>query len=99
MATLPHPAQVPLHMNVIGTLKGAWSVQVESVAAAHEDKHLLLQLRLIRGPEEEQPIRSRRLYTIVAEPSLQHPQQRVLIADQIRRWIDTTEGNGWLVLE
>ena len=99
MATLPSPAQVPLHLNVIGTLKGAWSVQVESVAAAPEDKHLLLHLCLIRISEGEQPPTSRRLYAVVSEPSLEHPQQRVLIADQIRRWLDRTDGNGWLVLD
>lgn len=98
MATLTLPKQVPLHLNVIGTQKGAWLVQVDSILAASECEEVALQLVLEHLPNEG-CASTRRLYMVCSEHDLHVPQQRVLIADRIRYWLESTEGNGVLNLE
>lgn len=93
MATLILPKQVPLDRNVIDTQKGPWLVRAESVVAADESQRIVLHLVLDRLSDEGCPP-SRRLYTVCSEGDLQVPQRRVIVADHIRRWLESTEGNG-----
>ena len=93
MASLILPNQVPLHLNVIGTRKGAWLVRVDSMFAASDCEEVALQLVLERTGDE-QSAKARRLYMVCSERDLHVPQRRVLIADQIRHWLETKEGNG-----
>jgi hypothetical protein len=41
---------------------------------------------------------SRRLYLVVPSSRLEIPQERIVITDRIRRWVETTSGNGFLDL-
>jgi predicted ABC-type ATPase len=97
VATLGHPQQNPLHYNVLGTSKGRWLIRVNAVMAAEESDNLALQL-VLRNLEEDSGAETRRLYAVVHESHLNIPQERVLIADRIRQWIETTHGNGFLDL-
>jgi hypothetical protein len=97
VATLILPKQVPLHFNVIGTRNGAWRVRVDSVLASRECENVALQL-VLEGAADDECANTRRLYMVCSEPDLHNPQQRALIADRIRRWLENTEGNGALNL-
>jgi hypothetical protein len=65
--------------------------------AAAESENVALQL-VLQNLEEERAWESRRLYAVIPASDLDNPQQRVLIADRIRHWIETTHGNGFLDL-
>lgn len=97
VATLGHPQQNPLDYNVLGTTKGRWLIRVNAVMAAQESDNLSLQL-VLKNLEEDRNSETRRLYAVVHESDLEIPQERVLIADRIRQWIETTQGNGFLDL-
>ena len=72
-------------------------MRVNAVMAAEECDNLSLQL-VLQNLEEDRQAETRRLYAVVHEPHLEIPQERVLIADRIRQWIETTQGNGFLDL-
>ena len=97
MATLVYPQQTPLHLNVLGTQKGRWLIRVNAVIAEEESPNISLQLVLDRL-EEDAPPETRRLYAVVPAGDLENPQQRVIIAERIRVWIENTQGNGFLDL-
>lgn len=62
-----------------------------------QSENLSLQL-VLHSLDEEHPAETRRLYAVVPGSDLEIPQERVVIADRIRRWIEHTEGNGFLDL-
>ena len=97
MATLIHPQQNPLDLNVVGTQKGPWLIRVNAVMAERESENVALQL-VLHSLDEEHPAETRRLYAVLPGSDLEIPQQRVVIADHIWRWIERTEGNGFLDL-
>ena len=97
MATLAHPQQNPLDLNVVGTRKGPWLIRVNAVMAEQESENVALQL-VLHSLDEEHPAETRRLYAVLPASDLEIPQERVVIADHIRRWIEHTEGNGFLDL-
>ena len=96
MANLVSPSQIPLNRNVIATHKGTWLLRVDSVLTGDEADCLALHLRLQSFTENQS--RTRRLYAVVRESDLDIPQERVIIADHIRRWIETSEGDGFLAI-
>jgi hypothetical protein len=83
--------------NVLETRKGPWLIRVDAVMAADDSANVSLQLLFCKLNEDE-PSETRRLYAVVPASHLEIPQERVLIADQIRHWIESTEGNGFLDL-
>jgi hypothetical protein len=98
MATAAHlPERVSLHWSVVGTAKGPWLIHVNSVLTAKESDNASLQLVLENLSDEARP-QNRRLYLVVSSSRLEIPQERVVIADRIRRWVETTSGNGFLDL-
>jgi hypothetical protein len=97
VATLVHTHDNALDFNVLGTCKGPWLIRVNAVMAADDSANISLQLLLCKLNEDE-PSDTRRLYAVVPASHLEIPQERVLIADQIRQWIESTEGNGFLDL-
>jgi hypothetical protein len=97
VAALANPHQIPLDFNVLGTKQGRWLIRVNAVMAEQESDNLALQL-VLQNLEDERTGETRRLYAVVPASDLEIPQQRVLIADRIRHWIETTHGNGFLDL-
>ena len=65
--------------------------------AAPESANISLQL-VLSSVDEERPAETRRLYAVVTASDLDIPPHRVLIADRIRQWLETTHGNGFLDL-
>ena len=97
VAALANPHQIPLDFNVLGTSRGPWLIRVNAVMAAEDSENVALQL-VLQNLQDERPWETRRLYAVVPASDLDNPQQRVIIADRIRHWIETTHGNGFLDL-
>jgi len=97
VASLGYAGHNPLDFNVLGTRQGPWLIRVNAVMAAPESENVSLQL-VLSSLGEECPKRTRRLYAVVPASDLDIPPQRVLIADRIRQWLETTQGNGFLDL-
>lgn len=97
VATLGSPQQNPLDYNVLGTSKGSWLIRVSAVMAADESENLALQL-VLQNLDPDRTFEQRHLYVVVTESDLGIPQERALMADRIRHWVETTQGNGFLDL-
>jgi hypothetical protein len=98
MATAVHLSeQVSLNRNVLSTAKGPWLIHVNAVLTAKESDDASLQL-VLENLADEARSHNRRLYLVVSSSRLEIPQERVTITDRIRRWVETTSGNGFLDL-
>jgi len=98
MATFAHLSnQVCLDRHVIGTAKGEWLIRVNAVLETEDADNAALQL-VLENVSKETGSANRRLYLVVPTLTLEIPQERVAIARRIRRWVETTSGNGFLDL-
>jgi hypothetical protein len=92
-----HPEELPLHLSQIDTSQGGWLIVVYNVAEAQSCEALLLKLILEQSIDEER-LRTRELGMLVLASKLYDPDLFVDVLNQIRRWIETTEGDGFLEL-
>jgi hypothetical protein len=98
MATAAHLSErLSLNRNVVGTAKGPWLIHVNAVLTAKESDNASLQL-VLENLSDEAHSENRRLYLVVPSSRLEVPQELVAIAHRIRRWVETTSGNGFLDL-
>jgi hypothetical protein len=98
MATAAHLSeQASLNRNVLGTAKGPWLIRVNAVLTARDSDNTSLQL-VLENLSDEACSENRRLYLVVPTSRLEIPQERVAVAHRIRRWVETTSGNGFLDL-
>lgn len=84
-------------MSRIETSQGTWLIAVYSVAEAQAGNTLHLNLILQQSTDAEH-FRSRELGMHVPAPKLYDPGLFTDVVIQIRRWIETTEGDGFLEL-
>lgn len=91
------PEQLPLHLSKIETSQGRWLIAVYSVAEAHAGDTLLLKLILEQSIDDEH-FRTRELGMQVLAAKLFDPDRLVGVISQIRHWIETSDGNGFLEL-
>ena len=87
------PHDVPLHMSVLGTAKGVWVMRVHSVSSIGQT----IQIRLVLK-RRSRCSRLRILDAVLFAPDLGVALERAMIADRIRKWIETTEADGVLDL-
>jgi lysyl-tRNA synthetase class II len=88
MATAAHLSdQVPFQRNVLATTRGPWLIRVNAVLTAKESDNASLQL-VLENLSNEIRLENRRLYLVVSSYRLEIPQERVAIADRIRRWLE-----------
>jgi hypothetical protein len=88
-----HPEELPLYLKGIETSRGGWLIVVSSAA----DDTFLLKLILEQTVDEEQ-FQTRELGMTVLARKLYDPNSFADVIGQIRRWIETTEGDGFLNL-
>jgi hypothetical protein len=81
----------------VETAKGHWGIFVQSVVEAQNSPNIFLKMLLEQEVDEEH-FRSRRLELLVPALELESLPGRNRVLDQIRNWIETTEGNGFLTL-
>jgi hypothetical protein len=91
------PEELPLHLSRIETSQGTWLIAVSSVAKAQAGNTLLLKLILEHSIDSEH-FRSRELGMQMFARKLHDPGWFADVVSQIRRWIETTEGDGFLEL-
>jgi hypothetical protein len=91
------PEELPLHLSRIETSQGRWLVAVYSVAEAQAGGTLLLKLILEQSIDEEH-FRARELGIQLLASKLYDPDLFADVVSQIRHWIETTEGDGFLEL-
>jgi len=91
------PEELPLHLSRIETSQGGWLIAVYSVAEARAGGTLLLKLILEQSIDDEH-FRTRELGMQVLVSQLYHPDRFADVLSQIRRWIETAEGDGFLEL-
>jgi hypothetical protein len=91
------PEELPLHLSRIETSQGTWLIAVSSVAEAQAGNTLLLKLILEHSIDSEH-FRSRELGMQMFARKLHDPGWFTDVVSQIRRWIETTEGDGFLEL-
>lgn len=89
--------EVALQRQVLGTAKGAWLIRVNAVLATKDSDSASLQL-VLENLSLEVRAESRRLYLALPASHLDIPQECVEIINRIRRWVETTRGNGFLDL-
>jgi hypothetical protein len=89
------PEEIRLHD--VDTSKGSWGVFVQSVVKAQGNDNLFLTIVLEQNMDDEH-VRMRGLKLLVFSPELASDAGRAGILDEIRNWIDTTDGDGFLDL-
>src|ERR1700730_5740082 len=87
------PQDVDLH--TVDTSKGRRGIFVQSVVGAQKSESLFVTLVLEQNMDEE-PIRSRRLVMLLSASELASPADLNGVLNQIRDWLETTEGDGSL---
>ena len=89
------PKEVPLHLMTIETSTGGWLIDVTSVAETQGGDTLHLKLTLETAIDEYgERIRTRSVsaFRLVDQNLLAD------LREQVRRWIEATEGDGFLEL-
>jgi hypothetical protein len=91
------PEELPLHLSRIQTSQGDWLIAVHSIAEGGSGGTLLLKLILEQSIDDEH-FRTRELGMQVLAIKLYDPDLFAEVVSQIRHWIETTEGDGFLEL-
>lgn len=84
-------------MSRIETSQGGWLIAVYSVAEARAGGTLLLKLTLEQCVDDQR-FSTRELGMQVLASKLYDPDLFAGVVSQIRHWIETTEGDGFLEL-
>lgn len=95
MSILPH--DIPLDLAKIDTDKGTWLIALANVTETQGGKNLLLKL-ILEQRIDEQTLRSRELGLMVPAALLLDPETLGQVIEEIRAWIETTDGDGFLDL-
>ncbi len=95
MAILPE--ELALHRARFTASTGEWLVVVDNVKQTQGNDNLLLNLILEQGVEEEL-LPSRKLGLVFPAAVALDPETSAQVIDQIREWVETTDGDGFLDL-
>jgi len=92
------PAErLPLHLSRIDGSEGDWLITVHSAAESQTGDTILLKLVLEQSIDEER-FHTPELGMTVYPSELYDPDLLAEMLSQIRQWIETTEGDGFLDL-
>lgn len=91
------PQQLPLHLTKIDTAKGRWLIAVDSILETQEGHHFLMNLTLEQNVDDEQVI-SRKLGMNAPAALMLDPESSEEVVDRICKWIEASEGDGFLDL-
>lgn len=86
-----NPQDIQLHD--VNSSKGHWGIFVQSIVEEQKGENVFVTLILEQNIDDEH-IRSRKLDILVSASQLASPQGRSKLLNQIRNWIETTEGDG-----
>jgi hypothetical protein len=86
-----------IHLHKIDTSKGHWGIFIQSIVRAQDTDSLFLKMILEQNIDDER-VRMRRLEMRLLALELADSQHRDRVLGQIRNWIETTDGDGFLDL-
>jgi hypothetical protein len=89
--------QEDIRLHNVETSKGQWGIFIQSVVKAQGNDNLFLTIVLEQNIDDER-IRMRRLDLLVFSAELASPGGRREVRDQICRWVEETDGDGFLDL-
>ena len=89
--------KLPIDLARLDTTKGTWLIAVDSVAETIAGTTLLIGIILEQSIDEEN-LSVRRLETMVDRNTANEPENSKELLDQIRKWIETTDEDGFLDL-
>jgi hypothetical protein len=89
--------ELSIDLTEMETSKGSWLIAVENVVKTQADGNLLLKIVLEQGTDEEH-FRSRELGMLLPLRRAVDPDHCPSLISQIRGWIDSTEGDGFVDL-
>lgn len=91
------PESVTLHMTTLEASGVKWLIHVDHVIESDANDNLFLKLTIEHSIDDEE-IRMRRLKVLIFAPDLEDDTSFRRIIDQIRYWVETTQGDGSLDL-
>jgi hypothetical protein len=91
------PEELALHRARFTAANGEWLVAVDNVKQTQGNNNLLLNLILEQSVDEENFL-SRKLGVAVPSAVARDPETCAQILDQIRVWMEKSEGDGFLDL-
>ncbi|HST10602.1 MAG TPA: hypothetical protein VLL05_09505 [Terriglobales bacterium] len=91
------PERLPLHESRVDTSAGTWGIAVESAMESQTGSTILLKLILEQTIDEEH-FQTRELGLTVYASEVYDSEVLPEMLNTIRRWIETTEGDGFLDL-
>jgi len=89
--------KLPIDLARLDTTKGTWVVAVESVAETIAGTMLLVRLNLEQNIDDESTAH-RRLEIMIHRNTAEELENSKELLDQIRKWIETTDEDGFLDL-
>ena len=89
--------KLPIDSARIESAKGPWLVAVDSVAETMAGTTLLIAIILGQNIDDESAT-TRRLETMVDRNTALDPENSEELLDRIRKWIETTDEDGFLDL-
>jgi len=92
------PKKLPIDLTTIHSSKGAWLIAVESVAETRADRNLLVNIVLEQAVDEGERFRVRSLGMLLPLRDAVDPDRSQNQVSQIRQWIDSTDGDGFVDL-
>jgi hypothetical protein len=94
------PAEcVPLNGSVLGTAKGTWVIHVDEAVRVEGTATVLLNVTLQRGVRNpDDVVVTRRVGLLVPSSVLNEFRLREAVACDIRGWLESTDGDGFLDL-
>lgn len=93
------PEELALHGTRFTASTGEWLVAVDNVKQTQENENLLLNLILEQSVDgDEEQFLSRKLGLVVPGAVARDPETCAQIVDQIRKWLESAEGDGFLDL-
>jgi hypothetical protein len=93
----PHapPKKLPIDLTVVDTATDGWLIAVETVAETERTANLLLGVILEQNIDDEK-FRMRRLGVMINARDAHDSDKCPGVLDRIRKWIEATEGDGFL---
>lgn len=92
---LSGPQELPVDLTVVDTSKGSWGIFVQTVVETQAGHNLLVRIILEQSIDDER-FRMRRLEIAVSADDARDPDRVPHIANRIRDWIQSTEGDGFI---
>jgi hypothetical protein len=94
------PAErIPLNGSVLGTAKGTWVIHVDEAVRVEGTAALVLNVTLERGVRnEDDVVVTRHIGLMVPSCVLDEFRLREAVACDIRGWLESTDGDGFLDL-